>query len=184
MLNDFTDKQIISLLEENSLWAKKACREILSRKDDFIPMLLKILDDAIEDPEPYMDDEKRAHIPAAYLLAQMREPEAYPRLVTLLNYDEYDINLLWGDILCQSYDCLLRDTFNGGKTTLTYVIANKDAFSWARAMALKAYGMHYSDGFISREEITGFFRRLIREEYIGQPDDDDDDDEYYDDDDL
>jgi hypothetical protein len=37
MLNGFSDEQIVSMLGSHTLWSKRACHEILRRKDDFIP---------------------------------------------------------------------------------------------------------------------------------------------------
>jgi hypothetical protein len=173
MLTGFSNEKIVSLLGEHSLWGKRACKEILRRKLDFIPLLLNILDEAINDPFPFMYDENDAHIPAALLLAQMRATEAYPRLVSLLDYDDDEITCLWGDILTEQYVWMLRDTYNGEAFLLPRLIEDRSASPWARAMAISAWGMHYSDGYLSREEITGCFRHLIHKVYVGKLDNDD-----------
>jgi len=169
MLNGLSDKQIISMLKTNSLWNKRACREILSRPDDFIPQLLDILDIAIDDSELSVDDNNSQHIPAALLLAQLREKQAYPRLVKLIECDEEDCDYLWGDLLTDYFNSILRDTYNGDSSLLPKLIENRSVSEWSRAMALKAYGMHYFDNHIGREEIIGFFRRLIHTVYAGKP---------------
>ena len=169
----FTDKQIVSMLGVHSLWSKRACREILGRPGDFIPLLIDILDKTMHDPESLDDEGDAPHIPAAMLLAQMREPQAYSRLVDLINYDEDSVDYLWGDILTEQYVSMLRDTFNGDSSLLPRLIENRSAWSHSRAMAIIAWGMHYFDGRISRDEIVRYFRRLIHEVYTGKPDDDD-----------
>ena len=173
MLTGFSNAKIVSLLEIHSLWGKRACREILRRKEDFIPLLIGFLDEMINDLDPYMYDGKESNIPAALLLAQMRVPEAYPRLVSLVSYDEETIDLLWGDMLFEFYPRILRDTFNGEAFLLPRLMENRSVSPWSRAMAVQAWGMHYFDGYVSREEITGCFRRLIHEVYTGKPDSDD-----------
>jgi len=165
-----SNEKIVGLLKSNTLWAKRACREILSRKNDFIPLLINILDEAVADYELAVYDNCSHHIPAALLLSQLREPQAYPRLVELIDCDEDDIDYLWGDIITEYYAWMLRDTYNGDSTLLPQLIEKRSVSEWARAMALRAYGMHYFDGHISREEITGFFRHLIHEVYTGKPD--------------
>ena len=169
MLHGFTDKQIIALLKDNSLWSKRACREILRRPDDFIPQLLEILDIAIDDPELSVYDNNSQHIPASLLLAQLREKRAYPLLVKLIECDNEDCDYLWGDLLTDYYDRILRDTYNGDSLLLQKLIADRSVLDWSRAMALQAYGMHYFDKHISRDEISGFFRRLIHTVYTGKP---------------
>ena len=165
MLTDFSSKDIVSLLQSHTLWAKRACREIQRRKDEFVPLLIDILDEAITDPKPFVEEEKCSHIPAAFLLAQLRVTEAYPRLVSLIRYDEETVDSLWGDILMQSYPIMLRDTFNGDAFLLPALIEDRSVSEWARAMAIHAWAMHFYDGFLTREEICGCFRRLIHEVY-------------------
>ena len=40
---------------------KRVCKEILSRKDEFILLLIEILDNVIDDPDSYMYGEKDEH---------------------------------------------------------------------------------------------------------------------------
>ena len=170
MLTGLSNEQIVLMLKTNTMWCKRACKEILRRKDDFIPLLLEILDSAADDYELAVGDNNNHHIPAALLLSQMQEPQAYPRLVQLIDCDEDDVDYLWGDMLTEYYPWMLRDTFNGDASLLPKLIEDRSVSAWARAMALKAWGMHYFDGRIGREEIVGFFRRLIHEVYTGKPD--------------
>jgi hypothetical protein len=167
-MNGFSDKQIVSMLASHSLWAKRACREILRRKEDFIPLLLAVLDDTLADINAALNDYPGTLFPAALLLAQMREKQAYPRLAALINFDDQTVDRLWGDALTQHYSVMLRDTFNGDTLALKPLIENRSAGVWSRAMAVSAWGMHYHDGYISREEAAAYFRRLIHEVYDGK----------------
>jgi len=169
MLTGFSDEKIVLLLEAHSLWGKRACREILGRKNDFVPLLMDILDEAINNPKPFISGEKDSHVPAAMLLAQMRVPEVYSRLVSLISYSEGDVDGLWGDILLDQYVGMLRDTFNGEAFLLPKLIEDRSVSPWSRAMALKAWSLHYADGYLSREEIVGCFRHLIHKVYTGEP---------------
>ena len=177
MLTGFSDEKIVVLLESHSLWSKRACREILQRKDDFIPLLIAILDEAVHEPWQFISSERKSHIPAAMLLAQMRVPEAYSRLVSLISFDEVDLSCLWYDmntgLLTEHYAWMLRDTFNGEAFLLPRLIEDRSISSWTRTIAMKAWGMHYFDGYVSREEITGCFRHLIHNVYTGKLDEDD-----------
>ena len=169
MLIGFSDKKIVSILGFHSLWSKRACREIIRRKDDFIPLLLNLLDEVIKDPGRFMAETSEQYFPAAMLLAQFRAVESYPRLVNLISYDDDTINRLWDDILFEFVPLMLRDTFNGDAFLLPALIENRSISPWARAAAVEAWGMHYFDGFVSREEISGCFRHLIRDVYTGEP---------------
>ena len=173
MLTGFSDEKVVLLLEAHSLWGKRACREILGRKNDFTSLLMDILDEAVTNPKPFISGEKDSHVPAAMLLAQMRVPEVYPRLVSLISYNENDVSALWGDMLTEQYAWMLRDTFNGEAFLLPKLIEDRSVSPWVRATAIRAWSMHYFDGYLSREEIVGCFRHLIRKVYIGEPNGDD-----------
>jgi len=173
MLKGFSDEKIVLLLESHSLWGKRACREILKRKNGFIPLLIDILDEAVNAPGPFISGAKDSHVPASMLLAQMRVPEAYSRLVSLISYNEDDVSGLWGDILTEQLAWMLRDTFNGEAFLLPKLIEDRSVSPWSRAMAIKAWSIHYSDGYVSQEEIVGCFRHLINNVYIGESDTDD-----------
>ncbi len=174
MMTGLSDEKIVSLLGVHTLWTKKACREILRRRDDFIPLLLDILDKTIEDPLWDGAYEKCMHISAAMLLAQMREPAAYAKLIELISFDVDKTDMLWGDFLPEYFDKILRDTFNGDSSLIPQMMENRSVSPWSRSMALQAWGMHYFDGRIGREEVTGQLRHFIHEVYTGKLNQDDD----------
>ncbi|MDR2483473.1 MAG: DUF1186 domain-containing protein [Treponema sp.] len=168
-MTGFSDGQIISLLNSHNLWAKRACREILRYKDRFIPQLLEVLDKLIGVIDTDWDGTEEAHIPAAFLLAQAREPAAYPRLIRLISYAEPVVDRLWGDFLFEHYGTVLRDTYNGDASLLPRLIEDRSVSEWSRGLALFAWGTLFFDGRISRETAVNFLRRLIREVYTGKP---------------
>ena len=173
MLSGFNDEKIVSIMGVRSLWGKRACREIISRSGDFIPLLVGVLDNAVSSPQSFISGENQTHIPAALLLAHVRATEAYPCLVNLISFGGSDTSVLWGSLLASHYPWMLRDTFNGEAFLLPKLIEDRSTSPQARAAAVKAWGMHYFDGCLSRQEIVGCFRRLIREVYIGESSQDD-----------
>ena len=173
MLDSFSDEKIVELLEVHSLWGRRACREIIGRKGDFIPLLLGVLDEASRDTALFINEGNDCLIPAALLLGQFRVKEAYPRIVSLLSLHDDDIDSLWGVYLMEECLWILRDTFNGEAFLLPNLIINRAVSPWARSAAVLAWSLHYVDGFLTREEITGRFRRLMHDEYAGPPSEDD-----------
>jgi hypothetical protein len=173
MLTGFSNEQILSMLKSHTIWCKKACREILSRKTDFIPVLIDVLDKAIADPDRIIDEAEDILIPTVLLLAHMREPQAYPRLIKLISYDEKTVRMLWEEFLTENYSWIMRDTFNGDCSLLPTVIENRSISPWSRIVAVEAQSLLFIDGHLSREDITGYFRHLINTVYSGKPDDDD-----------
>ena len=168
-MTGFSDEQLISLLNSHTAWARRACLEILRHKERFIPRLLEILDKQIGVMDTDWDDAEEAYLPAAFLLAQMREPAAYPRLIRLISGEESVVERLWGDMLFEYYGAMLRDTYNGDPSLLSRFIEDRGVSEWSRSAALAPWGMLYFDGHISRETAVDFLRRLIREVYTGTP---------------
>ena len=162
MLTGLSDNQIVKLLAAGSSWGKRAIREIIRRKNDFIPPLLEILDYTHEHPEKADYDRDALHIPAAYLLAQFREPLAYPKLIRLINIDEDREDLLWGNIVCESFRSILRDTYNGDSGLLRSLLENRFCSPWVKTVAVDAYAMLSYDNYIKREDLVGYFRYLIQ----------------------
>jgi hypothetical protein len=123
----FSDEQIISLLNSRRIWAKRACREILRHKNRFVPRLLEVLDKQISVIDTNWDETEEAYIPAAFLLAQAREPAAYPKLIRLISCAESTVDRLWGDFLFEHYGTVLRDTYNGDASLLPRLIEDRSA---------------------------------------------------------
>ncbi|MCL2319018.1 MAG: DUF1186 family protein [Treponema sp.] len=170
MLNGFSDEQIVSFLGMHNIWGKRACREILKRKDDFIPLLLGVLDQVITNPDQFSCIKNSQHIPAAVLLSQMRVGGAYRRLISLLSFDDKTIEQLWRYFLVPLYPFFLRDTYSGEAFLLFNLLENRSVSPLSRSMAVNALSMHYLDGHVSRDEIAGCFRHLIRDVYTGELD--------------
>lgn len=168
-MTGFSDGQIISLLNSHNMWAKRACREILRHKDRFVPRLLEVLDKQIGVIDTDWEDTEEAYIPAAFLLAQAREPAAYPKLIRLISCAEPTVDRLWGDLLFEHYGAVLRDTYNGDASLLPRLIEDRSVSEWSRGLGISAWGMLYFDRRISREIAVHFLRRLIREVYAGDP---------------
>ena len=57
-----------------------AIQEALSHRNDIIPPLLEVLEAVARKPDSFASDgDRMIHIYAMYILAQFREPRAYPR---------------------------------------------------------------------------------------------------------
>jgi hypothetical protein len=166
MLTGRSDKKIFELLDSPSLWARRACREILRRWEDFVPLLLGFLEGLRADPGQVIKKGRRMrHIPIALLLAQMREKRAFPLLLDLIRPDDPMLDLLWDDLLCIYYPQILGDTFDGGLGPLQDLMEDRSVSHWARREAIDTLALLYLEGRIRREEALGCLRRLVHEVY-------------------
>jgi hypothetical protein len=80
-------EEILSQLERNEGHLPQvALEEAVAHREEIIPRLLGVLEEVARDPQTFAADQNRMiHIYAMYLLAQFREPRAYPLLVQIFS---------------------------------------------------------------------------------------------------
>ena len=106
------------LLEEirykRGKYPKKALDELIDRRDEAIPELLKIVEQAAISPELFMDTPERIdHIYAVLLLSQFQAAEAFnPFLHTLQLPDDLAF-VLYGDLLTNSGGRIVANLYSG-----------------------------------------------------------------------
>jgi hypothetical protein len=142
---------------------RAAVEAAVSCREEIIPELLRILRDAV-DRAAQLDAEGdyMAHLYAMFLLAQFREPRAYPLVVrfALLPGDlQYS---LCGDFITSDLGQVLASVCGGKLEGIRSVIENEDADQWARGAALSSLVTLVAAGQKTREEIVTYFARLLR----------------------
>ena len=137
--------------------AAVACRE------EIIPEFLRILQDVV-DRAAQLDAEGdyMAHLYAMFLLAQFREPRAYPLVVRLALLPGDLQYSLCGDFITSDLGQVLASVCGGELGGIQSVIENEDADEWARGAALSSLVTLVAAGQKTREEIVTYFARLLR----------------------
>lgn len=75
---------------------------------------------------------------ALYLLAQFREPRAYPFYLRLCRLPEADSDYWLGDILTNDMQAFLASTCNGDLESLKALVSDPSIYEWARWTAMDA----------------------------------------------
>jgi hypothetical protein len=137
--------------------AAVACRE------EIIPELLRILQDVV-DRAAQLDAEGdyMAHLYAMFLLAQFREPRAYPLVVRLALLPGDLQYSFCGDFITSDLGQVLASVCGGELGGIRSVIENEDADEWARGAALSSLVTLVAAGQKTREEIVTYFACLFR----------------------
>jgi hypothetical protein len=159
-----TDEIIQTLTVFTPQFPKEALSEAHQHREELIPRLLDSLDYAADNAKTLMDEDSHYHLHffAMFLLAQFREQRAFPKLVRFLHEDEKTIDFILGDALTEYYRAILCSTYNGDINLLKAVIEDDGCYEFARSAAINAYVYIVCDGHISREEMTDYFRTVIR----------------------
>ena len=150
------------LRELRGYFPVEAVEAAVERRDEMVPELLRILDDAADRPEELLArPAEMAPIYALYLLAQFREPAAYPRTVRLFRLpDEAGVELT-GEVATGDLDRMLA-TLNFGDLQPIYDLIEDPGISdWVRGAGLDALKEMVVLGQLSREAAIGYLGELF-----------------------
>lgn len=155
-----------ALTEITGEFPREALLEAMEQREEIIPELLRIIEhdtdhlaDIVTDPD-YM-----GHMYAMYLLAQFREPRAYPLLVKLVSSDFGMIDEALGETITDGLDQILASTFDGNIILLQQMIEDSTLDDYIRGMAMDVLVILVAQWVLSREEVLCYFASLFREKF-------------------
>jgi hypothetical protein len=157
-------EEVLAQLDRNHTQVPRiALDEAAAHRKEIIPRLLAVLEEVAKDPEPFLGDEDRnLHIYAMYLLAQFREPRAYPLLVKIFSTPgEFAFDLA-GDVVTQDLPSLLASVSDGDPSGMMELVENEKANEYVRGSALDGLVTLVACGRRSRDEVMAYFRRLFQ----------------------
>ncbi|MBI4331158.1 MAG: DUF1186 domain-containing protein [Chloroflexi bacterium] len=140
----------------------EALREAVARKEEIIPELLKIIEDAIQRPETLDVDTYMAPIYAMYLLALFRERRAYPLLVRFVSMPGEVMMRYLGDIVPQHLHRILASVAHGDSSLIKGLVENEQANDLVRGAALQSLLTEMVQGEATREEVVAYYQSLFR----------------------
>jgi len=143
---------------------QEAVEAAIACKDEIIPELLRILEeiaDPVQAAERDAEGEYMAHLYAMYLLAQFREPRAYPLMVRVALLPTDLLESLFGDCITESLGRVLASVCDGNLEGIQSIIENSAANEWVRGAALSSLTTLVRSGKKSREEILSYFAELF-----------------------
>lgn len=147
-----------------------ALRAAAERREEVTPVLLQLLADAVERASnPGEHDQDMAWMYALFLLAQFREPRAYPLLVQLASLPSEVADAMLGDSLTEDLDVLLASVSNGDPGGIQSLAENNSANLFARTAALRALVILVKIGEQKREDVLDYFGSLFRGKLKREP---------------
>ena len=115
-----------TLMADNAFFSRKAVRELMRRREEITPILLEMLRDTKERAEELAGNDTETsfflRLYGIHLLAQSREPRAYPALVELLRLDEELLNELFVDFVGEELPAVLASLCNGDTSLIEALI--------------------------------------------------------------
>lgn len=137
-------------------------KEISSRREELTPHLLALLERAnasLALPEVGYS----GALLAMFLLAEFREPRAFDPILQLLEAAEDQIDFVFGDTLTEDLPAILVSV----ATDLAPVVRlarNEKRHPWARSAAFSTLRVALVTGRMTREEVIGIYREILRRE--------------------
>ncbi len=152
-----TPEQLLARLAEspNHPYPEAIIREMISRREEMIPALLAVLEDAGTRPAHYLEGGRWKPLTfAAYLLAQFRETRAFKPLCAALNHPSKVTDELWGDMITEGMGRILASVYDGDDAPLRAILSNREANEFAQSASVtKAYLCLLEAGVVTREYI-------------------------------
>src|SRR5215831_15622285 len=140
---------------------REALAQAIAQREAITPALLRVLAEAQHNIEHLRESEYMTHIYAMYLLAQFREPRAYPLIVEFFSIPG-DIALdTTGDVATEDLGRILASVSCGDIRLMTALVENEDANEYVRVAALRGLVTLVARGEQSRDDIVAYVQRLF-----------------------
>lgn len=155
---------IIEILHElyknRGYFPKEAVTQAIEKQKEITPVLLDILNYAIENPVNIPFD-RHDHIFSLYLLAYFKETAAFPSIMRLANLNEFDLEDLLGDLISEELTRCIISTYNGNLTLIKNLIENQYAYIYARSAGLSSLLGLINLNIITRDEVLAYYKYLL-----------------------
>ena len=144
------------------IFPREAMAQAIAQREAITPELLRVLAEAQHTIEDLPESDSMAHIYAMYLLAQFREPRAYPLIVEFFSIPG-DIAIdTTGDVATEDLGRMLASVSCGDIRLMTALVENEDANEYVRVAALRGLVTLVACGEQSRDDIVAYVQRLFQ----------------------
>ena len=156
-------EEILTELKCNrGTFPRKALESAVANRDAMIPELLAVLERAAGNIEDLLaQPEYMLHIYAMFLLAQFREPLAYPLIAQFFSAPGEVVHDATGDVVTEDLPRILASVANGDISLIRSLIENENVNGYVRDAALRALVTLVACGETPREEVIAYFHELF-----------------------
>ena len=153
--------EIKQALEVNTgVFPQSALEQAIERREETIPWLLDTWCQAADAPESLLSkgDDYMLHIYAMYLLAQFREPAAYPLLVKFFSTPGELAFDLTGDVVTEDLDKILASVCWNDLAPIKQIVQDPSINEFIRNAALRSMLVLVAEGEMPREDLIAYLR--------------------------
>jgi hypothetical protein len=141
---------------------KEQLKEIISRREEFIPELLDILKNAKENYEEIIKEpEYFGHIYASFLLAQFKEKQSFKLIIDLVSLPDEIPDDMFGDLLTEELHKILASVCGGDTQPIKRLVEDSNVNEYVRCAAIKSFIVLLGEGVISQSEVIEYYKSLF-----------------------
>ncbi|MEA5599046.1 DUF1186 domain-containing protein [Rivularia sp. UHCC 0363] len=156
-------EEILSELENNTgKFPHQALERAIEEKEAITPFLLTSLSESKDNLEDLFNKpDYLLHLYALFLLAQFKEPLAYPLIVEFFSVPgDMSLNVT-GDVVTEDLSRILASVSHGNIDPIKQLIENQEVNEYVKGAALQSLIILVVQGIVSREEIVQYFKELF-----------------------
>ncbi|MBM9616847.1 DUF1186 domain-containing protein [Desulfobulbus rhabdoformis] len=154
-----------SLLEKfdelGDTYLRDEVEQALQLKEEITPLLLQVLRDVAENPLVYTLEMRNAHVYAALLLSEFREPAAHELFISAFLIPEEQLVDIWGDLTTETLPTFLYRTCSDSLESIKALIINREADQFVRCAAMESLSYVVAFDPSKREEVLNFLQGLF-----------------------
>ena len=147
--------------ELSDTYCREEVEQALQLKEEITPLLLQVIKEVGENPLVYCLEMRNAHVYAALLLSEFREPAAHELFIRAFSIPEEQLVDLWGDLTTETLPTLLYRTCGESLASIKGLVLNREVDQYVRCAAMEALSYVVAFDPSHREEIVGFLQGLF-----------------------
>lgn len=146
----------------NGKFPEAQLKEIISRKEEFIPELLEVLRNAKENYEEILEKPNYfAHIYATFLLAQFKEKQSFETIIDLISLPKEIPDDIFGEFLTEDLHKILASVCGGDLLPIKKLVEDSEVNEYVRCAAIKSFIVLLGEGVISQNEVLDYYKSLF-----------------------
>src|SRR5262245_57172860 len=131
-------QEILPQLATNTgTFPREAVAQAIAQREAITPELLRVLAETQHNIEHLIESDSMEHIYAMYLLAQFREPRAYPLIVEFFSIPKNITLDTTGNVTTEDLGRILASVSCGDIRLMTELVENEHANEYVRIAALR-----------------------------------------------
>ena len=145
--------------------------EVEKRKQELTPLLLRELQTFADNPDAIAEcgEGYIRHVVSIYILAYLRNTEAYPLIIKLITHTGEKVVQLTGEVFTEALGRILASLYDGDLSAIKAVVENANLNPWIRCGALDSFMVLWKEDVLSREQVIAYLKELMEHKLEQSP---------------